>query len=68
MRGLSGAGLLTALGVTRLMESLLVGVTPTDPITFAGISAVFVLVALIACYLPARRAAMVDPTVALREE
>jgi len=65
--GLIG-GLVMALGVTRLMESLLVGVTPTDPVTFASISVVFALVAIIACYLPARRATMVDPTVAVREE
>jgi ABC-type lipoprotein release transport system permease subunit len=50
------------------LESLLFGVTPSDPSTFAVISAVLVAVALSACWLPARRAARVDPTEALRAD
>jgi putative ABC transport system permease protein len=61
-------GLLVSLPLTRVMESLLVGVAPTDPLTFAGISMLFVAVAAMACYLPARRATHVDPVSALREE
>lgn len=61
-------GLLAALSLTGVMESLLVGVTPTDPATFGAISALFVLVAALSCYLPARRATHVDPVTALREE
>jgi len=70
--GLTGLGVLlglvAALLLTRVMESMLVGVRPTDPPTFAAISGVFVLVSLIACLIPARRAARVDPVDALREE
>ncbi len=70
--GLAGGGVLLgvliALPLTGVMESMLVGVTPTDPLTFVGISGVFVAVALLACYLPARRATFVDPVTALREE
>ena len=70
--GLAGAGLaigaLAALGLTRFMESLLYGVTATDGWTFAGVAALLGLTSLAACYLPARRAAGVDPTTTLRQE
>ncbi|MGH9848745.1 MAG: ABC transporter permease, partial [Blastocatellia bacterium] len=63
--GLGAAG---ALVLTRSLTSLLVGVSPTDPLTFATLVALFCLVALLACYLPARRASKVDPMIALRHE
>jgi putative ABC transport system permease protein len=69
---LSGAGVVigvfAALAVTRVMRSLLVGVGTTDPITFAAIIVLFVAVAMMASWVPARRAASVDPMVAIRDE
>lgn len=61
-------GLLGAFALTRAMKSLLVGVSPTDPATFVAISLFFFAVAILACWLPARRASRVDPIVALRAD
>jgi putative ABC transport system permease protein len=61
-------GLAGALGVTRLLSSMLFGVSPGDPVTFTGVSGLLAGVAFLACYLPARSATRVDPMVALRYE
>ncbi|HJS75675.1 MAG TPA: FtsX-like permease family protein, partial [Vicinamibacteria bacterium] len=61
-------GLLAALGLTRLMSALLFGVSPVDPVTFVSVSLALGAVALVASYLPARRASSLDPTEALRWE
>jgi len=61
-------GLAGAFGITRVIRSLLYNVTPTDPISFGGVALFLAAIAVLASYLPARRATNVDPIVALRNE
>jgi len=61
-------GICAALGLTRLMTNLLFGVTAQDPLTLVAVAALLILIAVLACYIPARRATLVDPMVALRYE
>ncbi|MFN2579091.1 MAG: ABC transporter permease [Pyrinomonadaceae bacterium] len=63
-----GAGLVAALGLTRVLRTFLFETSPTDPLTYLAISFLLVVVALIACYVPARRAAQLDPLIALRSD
>jgi ABC-type antimicrobial peptide transport system permease subunit len=61
-------GLLAAFAVTRIMATLLFGVTATDPVTYFGLALLIGFIALLACYIPARRATKVNPVAALRAE
>jgi putative ABC transport system permease protein len=61
-------GLLAAFGLTRILASMLVEVKPTDPVTFVFVSVLFLFIAIMASWLPAMRAAGLDPTTALRNE
>ncbi len=63
-----GLGLIGALGLSRLLGSILYGVSPTDPLTFAGVGLLLIAAGTLACYIPARRAARIDPISALRYE
>jgi len=70
MLALSGVtlGLIASFALTRLMSSLLFGVNSTDPVTFGAIALLLALVALVASYIPAHRAARIDPMISLRCE
>ena len=61
-------GLVGALLLTRLMETILFNISPTDPVTYAGVTAFLLVIGLLATFLPARRAAGVDPVEALRAD
>jgi len=61
-------GIVAALALTRLLSSMLFGITPTDPMTFATVAVALTIVSVIACWIPARKATRVDPLIALRQE
>jgi ABC-type lipoprotein release transport system permease subunit len=61
-------GLAAAFGVTRVLQSLLMRISPTDPATFTAISILLCAIGTLACWIPARRATLIDPVVALRNE
>jgi ABC-type antimicrobial peptide transport system permease subunit len=61
-------GLAGAFALSRILIGMLYGVSPTDPLTYTGVSIMLLIVALLACLLPARRATHVDPIIALRTE
>jgi ABC-type antimicrobial peptide transport system permease subunit len=61
-------GVSAAFGLARLISSMLFGVSPTDPITFLGVAFILGAVAMVASYVPARRAARVDPLIAVRQQ
>ena len=63
-----GLGLIGAFGATRVLSSMLFGVSVTDPLTYALVPIVLIATALLACYVPARRAVRIDPGTALRNE
>jgi len=63
-----GLGMLAALGLTRVMSTMLVGVKASDPTTYLSMAALFFAITAIACWMPGRRAASLDPLVALRDE
>jgi ABC-type antimicrobial peptide transport system permease subunit len=63
-----GLGVVVASGLTRIMKGMLFGISTADPLTYVFVMAFLALVALLACWIPARRAARVDPMAALREE
>ncbi len=61
-------GVAVAVVLTRLMATLLFGLSPTDPLTFIGVASLLAFVALLGCWIPARRATKVDPLIALRHD
>jgi putative ABC transport system permease protein len=63
-----GAGLVAAIAFSRVLRTFLFGVEPTDPLTLIGVGVVFAIVAMFACWAPARRATAIDPVEALRDE